>query len=106
MQQFLCIHTFGPGMLNREQVQQFAQAVQQAEEVRGVHSYVNLTEGKAACILEAESKGALKDFFQKNGMPVDSICPVEMEGDRTVMHDVAQQAAQAAMGESMGRRQD
>lgn len=94
MQQYLCIHTFAPGAMTREQVEQFSQATQQAKEVHGLHSYVNLTEGKAACIFEAQDKATLDAFFKRMGMPVDVITPLEIEGERGVMHDVSQEAAQ------------
>jgi hypothetical protein len=92
MQQYLCIHTFTPGKLTREQVEQFAWATQQSEDVHGLRSYVNLTEGRAACIFESKDRGILQKFFEKMGMPVDSITPIEIEGEQGIMHDVAQEA--------------
>jgi hypothetical protein len=94
MQQFLCIHTFGPGSISREQIQQFSQIAQQAQDVHGMHSYLNLSEGKAVCIFEADSKAQLERFFGKMGMPFDTICPVEVEGERGILHDVTQQTTQ------------
>lgn len=96
MQRYLCIHTFGPGTMTRQQVEQFSRTAQQAEEVRGLHSYVNLSEGKAACIFEADSKSTLDQFFRKNRMPVDSITAIELEGDQGSMQDLSQQASRSA----------
>ena len=96
MQRYLCIHTFGPGSMTRQQVEQFSQIAQQAQEVRGVHSYVNLSEGKAACIFEAQSKATLDQFFKKNRMPVDSITAIEIEGDQGIMQDTQQAASSGA----------
>lgn len=94
MQQYLCIHTFAPGVLAREQVEQFAWASQQQEDVHGLRSYVNLTEGKAACIFESKDKATLEGFFKKMGMPVDVVTPIEVEGEQGIMHDVGHEATQ------------
>jgi len=42
----------------------------------------NLAEGKAVCILEAPAKQATADWFQKMGMPTESVTAVELEGER------------------------
>lgn len=86
--QYLCIHTFGPGAITREQIEQFSQMAQQAEDIQGLKSYVNLTEGKAVCIFEAGTKSQLEKFFRQMGMPVDTICPIEIEGERGQMRGI------------------
>ncbi len=96
MQRYLCIHTFGPGTMTRQQVEQFSHTAQQDREVRGLHSYVNLSEGKAACIFEADSKSALDAFFKKMRMPVDSITAIEMEGDQGVWQPPQQPSVSSA----------
>lgn len=93
MNRYMCIHTFAPNAMTRQQVQQFSQATQQSDEVHGIQSFVNLSEGKAVCILEAQSKSTLASFFKKMGMPVDWICQCEIEGEQGIMHDVTQQPA-------------
>lgn len=76
--------------MTRQQVEQFSRSAQQAKEVHGLHSYVNLSEGKAACIFESDSKSTLDGFFKKMHMPVDSITAIEMEGEQGTWHDALQ----------------
>ncbi|HHT9126818.1 MAG TPA: DUF4242 domain-containing protein [Candidatus Brocadiia bacterium] len=85
MPKFISEHTFPPGGFTREQVNQFAQASQQDPVVRGYRSFVNLSEGKAFCILEAANKEAVAAWFQKMGMPYGSITQLELEGERGVI---------------------
>lgn len=82
MPKFMGIHTLPPGGFTREQVNQFAQAAQQDPTVRGYRSFANLSEGKVVCIFETPNKDALANWFQKMGMPYDSITQLELEGDR------------------------
>lgn len=91
MNRYMCIHTFGPNAITRQQVQQFSQATQQSSDVYGIQSFVNLSEGKAVCIIEARDKSTLSSFFKKMGMPVDSICACEIEGEQGILHDVPEQ---------------
>ncbi len=88
MPKFMGIHTMPPGGFTREQLNQFAQAAQQDPVVRGYRSFVSLSEGKVVCIFEAPDKEALAAWFQKMGMPFDSITRVELEGDRGVIEEV------------------
>ena len=97
MQRYLCIHTFEPGAMTRQQVEQFSQTAQQERDVRGVHSYVNLSEGKAACIFEANSKSTLEGFFRKQRMPVDSITAIEMEGEQGAWQQPQQPSTSAGV---------
>ncbi len=85
MPKFISEHTLPPGGFTREQVNQFAQASQQDPEVRGYRSFINLSEGKAFCILEAPNKEAVAAWFQKMGMPYGNITEVELEGERGVI---------------------
>ncbi len=67
---------------------QFAQAPQQDPTVRGYRSFANLSRRKVVCILEAPSKEDLAAWFQKMGLPYDSIIRLELEGDRGVIEEV------------------
>ena len=82
MAKFMCTHTIPPGKFSEAQLQQLAQAAQQDRAVKGYRSFANLAEGKAVCVMEAETREAVADWFQKVGMPFDSITKVELEGDR------------------------
>jgi hypothetical protein len=82
MPKFMGIHTLPPGGMTREQIDQMAQAAQSDPVVKGYRSFCSLAEGKAVCILEAPDKQAASDWFQKMGMPTDSVTAVELEGER------------------------
>lgn len=90
MQQFMCIHSFQPGSITQEQLEQFAQLAQRSDEVKGIQSFSNLSEGKAICIMEAEDKATLKDFFERNGMPYDSVTAIEVAGQGGQMRQLLQ----------------
>jgi hypothetical protein len=82
----MCTHTLPPGKLTAEQVNQFATAAQHDPTVRGHRSFVNLTEGKVVCVMEAPTREVVATWFHKMGMPFDSITKVELEGDHGNIH--------------------
>jgi hypothetical protein len=82
MPKFMSSHTVPPGAMTQAQIEEFARAAQQDPTVRGYRSFVNLSAGKAFCVLEATNKEAVAAWFQKMGMPCDVIEQVELEGDR------------------------
>jgi hypothetical protein len=88
MARFLCIHTLPPGGLTREDVQGLAEAGQNDPIVRGYRAFLNLTEGKAVCITEAPDAQAVGAWFERMGVPFDSITEVELEGERGVVTDL------------------
>jgi hypothetical protein len=69
------------GAMKREQVDQMAQAAQNDATVKPYRSFLNLSEGKVVCVMEAPSKDALAAWFKKMNMPCDYITQVEIEGD-------------------------
>ena len=87
MPKFMSTHSLPAGSLKREQVDQLAQAAQNDATVKPYRSFLNLSEGKVVCIMEAPSKEALAAWFQKMQMACDYITPVELEGDRGVVKD-------------------
>jgi hypothetical protein len=93
---FMGIHTLPPGGITREQVNQLAQAGQQDPVVRGYRSFINLSEGKAVCIMEAPNQEAVAAWFQKMGLPTDSITQLELEGERGVLKEAASAQAESA----------
>lgn len=92
MMKFMASHRFPPGGFTRDQVCQFADAAQYDPQVRGYRSFVNLSEGRALCVLEADSAEALAAWFEKMGMPYEDITQVELEGERGAIEDVASEA--------------
>ena len=87
MPKFMSSHTMPAGALKREQVNQLAQAAQSDATVRPYRSFLNLSEGKGFCVMEAPSKEALAAWFQKMQMPCDYITPVELEGEQGVVKE-------------------
>lgn len=87
MPKFMSTHTMPAGALQREQVNQMAQAAQKDATVKPYRSFLNLSEGKVFCVMEAPNKAALAAWFQKMQMPCDSISPVELEGDCGVVKE-------------------
>ena len=84
MAKFMSTHTMPAGTLKREQVNQIAQAAQDDPVVRPYRSFLNLSEGKIVCVMEAPSKETLAAWFEKMHMPCDDITPVELEGEKGV----------------------
>ena len=79
-------HTVPGGAISREQIDQIAQAAQQDPVVKPYKSFLNLSEGKIMCIMEADDEAALAAWFGKMQMPCDSITAVEFEGECGVVH--------------------
>lgn len=80
MPKFMAYHTLPEG-LTHEQVCQVSEAAQKDPVVRGLRSFITLSEGKAVCLFDSPSKDALGAWFQKMGMPYDSIHQVELMGE-------------------------
>ena len=75
------------GTMTRDQVNQLADAAQADGTIRPYRSFLNLSQGKVFCVMEAPSKDALAAWFKKMQMPCDLITPVELEGDRGAVQD-------------------
>ena len=82
MAKFMCTHTIPPGAFTPAQLNQFTEAAQKDPTVKGYRSFANLAEGKAVGVMEAANKDQVAAWFNKMGMPFDSITKVELEGDR------------------------
>jgi hypothetical protein len=88
MPKFMSCHTMPAGAMKREQVDQMARAAQGDPVVKPYRSFLNLTEGKVCCVMEAPSKEALAAWFSKMRMPCDFITPIELEGERGMIQQV------------------
>ena len=88
MPKFMSTHTMPPGGFTLEQLNQFSHAAQEDPTVQGYRSFINLSDGKAVCVLEASNKEDVAAWFQKMKMPYDSITQLELEGDRGVIEEV------------------
>ena len=93
MHRYMCSHDSGSERFTREQICELAEKAQHSPEVRGYRSFFNLTEGKAFCILEAESPEAVAAWFDELKLPYNDITLVELEGERGVIQEVLAVAA-------------
>jgi hypothetical protein len=87
MPKFMSSHSVPPGSVSREQVNQLAQAAQGDGTIRPYRSFLNLSEGKLLCVMEAPDHETLAAWFAKMQMPCDGITPVELEGERGTVQD-------------------
>lgn len=97
MNKYLVIHSVGKNQISRSQAEQFVEALQHEPNCRGLQSFMNLSEGKAVCIVEATDQKSLSNFYQKNKIPVDWIGPVELEAERGTVREARSQPIGASM---------
>ena len=97
MNKYFCSHTFPAGTLTQEQACQVSEASQHETDVRGYRSFLNLTEGKVWCVIEATDREAVVAWFKKMEIPYDSILPVELEGYRGTIEAVRPEPAMAGV---------
>ncbi len=88
MPKFLSSHTVPAGAFKREQVNQMAEAAKNDPKVKPYHSFLNLSEGKVVCVMEAPDQETLAAWFSKMQFPCDFITPVELEGERGTVKEV------------------
>jgi hypothetical protein len=88
MPKFMSTHQLPAGKFTRDQVCQLGQSAQQDAEVKPYRSFLNLSEGKAFCVIEAGSSDKVAAWFKKVGMPYESIVQVELEGEGGDVKDV------------------
>lgn len=87
MRKFMSSHQLPPGGFSHDQVCQLGEAAQQDPDVKPYRSFLNLSEGKAFCVLEADSAEKIAAWFDKAGMPYDAITQVEFEGEGGTVND-------------------
>jgi hypothetical protein len=87
MPKFMSSHSVPPGSVSREQVDQLAQAARSDATIHPYRSFLNLSEGKLVCVMEAPDRAALVAWFEQMRMPCDGITAVELEGDRASIQE-------------------
>jgi hypothetical protein len=93
---YMCTHSLPPNAVTPDQLKQMAQAGQSDPTIRGYRSFVNLSQGKAICVIDAPDKLAVSSWFRKLELPFDSITAVEYEGDLgTIIEVQPREAAHA-----------
>ena len=73
---FLMMHPLEPGT-TRERLEEMAAGF--PPEIRDLHSFVNLTEGKAVCVFEAPNRRFVANWMDEHHLAYDAIWPVEVE---------------------------
>ena len=86
---FICTHTLPPHAVTCDQAKEIAKASQNDPKVRGYRSFMNLSEGKVICIMEAKDEKAITDWFKEMNLPYDSVIALEYEGDRGTIREEA-----------------
>jgi len=81
MARFICSHRLPAGVMKEHIMSMFADAAQQDDTVRGYRSFMNLSEGRLFCVVDANDAEAVQAWFDKMRMPTDEIVKVEIEGD-------------------------
>jgi hypothetical protein len=89
MPKFMTIHTFPAGALTPERVTEIAAAGQRDARVRGYRSFHSLSEGRIVWLLEAPDREAVLVWCREQGLPLDGITELELEGHVGVIHTVA-----------------
>ncbi len=82
MARFICSHRLPAGVMKDHIMTMFADAAQEATNVRGYRSFMNLTEGRIFCVVDAVDEATVQAWFEKMRMPTDEIVRVEIEGDQ------------------------
>lgn len=86
MARFICSHRLPAGVMKEHIMSMFADAAQQDDAVRGYRSFMNLSEGRLFCVVDAKDADAVRAWFDKMRMPTDEIVKVEIEGDQGQLH--------------------
>jgi hypothetical protein len=86
---FICTHTLPPHAVTCDQAKEISKASQSDSTVRGYRSFMNLSEGKVVCIMEASDKNAVTNWFKKMNLPYDSVIALEYEGERGTIREEA-----------------
>jgi hypothetical protein len=95
MHKFMCAHTLPAGGFAFKDICELADALQHESHVRGYRSFLNLTDGKALCVLEAADREAIASWFEEKGIPYDYIVPVELEGEYGTIRDLKEEPVMA-----------
>ncbi len=95
MHKFMCFHTLPAGGFAFKDICGVADSLQHDPHVRGYRSFFNLTDGKGFCVLEAEDRETLANWFQENRIPYDEILPVELEGEYGTIQDLREEPVMA-----------
>lgn len=80
MPKYMTIHTFPIGMLTPERIVEIADTFKTDPKVHGYRSFHSLSEGRIVWLLEAPSRDAVVSWCEANGLPIDGMTELELEG--------------------------
>ena len=80
MPKYMTTHTFPAGSLTPERIEEIADAGQHDPNVRGYRSFHSLSEGRIVWLLEAPDREAVVAWVRRQGLPLDGITELELEG--------------------------
>jgi hypothetical protein len=93
MKRLMVLHTMPPEALSLEKIQEVEGAMRQEPEIRGYRSFLNLTEGRIVCLIDAPDAETLGAYFRRAEIPFDRITEVEIEGERGQFTNLRELAA-------------
>lgn len=76
----MTIHTFPAGSLTPERIEEIAAGFQNHPTVRGYRSFHSLSEGRIVWLLMAPNREAVVTWCREQGLPLDAITDLELEG--------------------------
>ena len=91
MRKFMCVHTLPAGGFAYKDICGVADALQHESHLRGYRSFFNLSDGKGLCVLEADDRETLANWFHDKEIPYDYILPVELEGEYGTIRDLREE---------------
>ncbi len=84
---YVVVHKMPAGM-TRDDFIRLQKESQGDPNIKGIRSFINLSESKGVCILDAPDKNALANWFKNKGVSYDSIFEVELESERGKLVDL------------------
>jgi hypothetical protein len=78
---YMVIHPLPKGTTLSD-IEKLAESAQTDARILGYRSFLNLSEGRGVCILEAPDRQSVVDWLTKNKLPFEAVLDVELEGYR------------------------
>ena len=76
----MTIHTFPAGSLTPERIEAIATTFKTDGRVSGYRSFHSLSEGRIVWLLEAPDRETIVRWCKEQGLPLDGITALELEG--------------------------
>ncbi|HVT80962.1 MAG TPA: hypothetical protein VHM90_09915 [Phycisphaerae bacterium] len=79
MPRYFALHSIGPNVVTRQMVEDAGAHARLQNEIPGYRSFINMSEGHAACVIDAPSKEWLLEYFKSLNLPVNALFEIEIE---------------------------